>query len=90
VAVPEYYSQPIAYFDKVTIEHSNKALLRLIRRWLRLRINAPCEDEEQDRNITILAKFKPKKQIKEVVQLVLSSSKEEGPTLSYNLQLQVS
>jgi len=37
-----------------------------------------------------LAKFRPKKEIKEVVQLVLSNSKEEGPTLSYNVQLQVS
>lgn len=88
--MPEYYSQTIAYFDKITIEHSNKALLKLIRQWLKVRINVPCEDEEQDRSITILAKFKPKKQIKEVVQLVLSSSKEEGPTLSYNIQLVVS
>ena len=36
-----------------------------------------------------MAKFKPKKQIKEVVHLVLSNSKEEGPTLTINMQLTV-
>jgi hypothetical protein len=89
VSIPDYYGLTPAYFDKITINHANKQLLRLIKSWLKLRLNTPCEDELEDKNITILAKFKPKKAFKEVVNLILSSSKEEGPTLTCNLQLVV-
>lgn len=39
--------------------------------------------------MTALVKFRPKKEIKEVVKLILGNSKEEGPTLIYTIQLTV-
>ena len=47
--IPEYYDQNASYFDKATIEHSDKNLCKLLRSWLKLRISPPSEDEKEER-----------------------------------------
>ena len=62
----------------------------LLKNWLKIKLTHPDQGEYQQKIVILLIKFKPKKPIKEVAKLVLSSSKEEGPTLTCNLQLTVS
>ena len=70
-------------------DHADKKMLKMIKSCLKMKISTPVEDGEETRFITIMTKFKPKKEIKEIVHLQLSSSKEEGPVLSCNIMLNV-
>lgn len=58
---------------------------------MRLRLNNSlrAEEQDEDRVITVYLKFRPRKQMKEVARLVLSNGSEEGPKISYNMQLLV-
>jgi hypothetical protein len=92
IPIPEYLEQSISYFNKIEIEHVDKKVVKCLRNWMKLKLNNSqrLEDEEtDDRVITVYMKFKPKKQIKEVVKLVLSNSCEEGPKVFYNMLINV-
>ena len=79
----ECYSQPIAYFDayfdKSTLEHYNKPLLKLISQWLKVRINVPCHVKMKNRReVSLFWLSSNPKPIKEAVQLVFPAPKKKG------------
>ena len=83
----ECYSQPIAYFDayfdKITIENSNKPLLKLISQWLKVRINVPCHVKMKNRREVSLFWLRSNpKPIKEAVQLVFPAPKKTDSTIN--------
>jgi hypothetical protein len=66
-------------------------MTKYLRNWMKLKLNNTIrpEDEDQERVITVYLKFRPKKQLREMVKLVLFNGSEEGPKVSYNLQVTV-
>lgn len=75
IPVPDYYDLPPTHFDHVDFDHSDKNILKLLKQWLRVRLNHCLEDEPNEKVVTLLLKFKPKKIVNEVIRLVLSNSK---------------
>lgn len=63
IPVPDYYDLPVAHFDRVDLEHADKNLLKLVKQWLRVRLNHCLEDEQSEKVVTLLLKFKPKKMV---------------------------
>ena len=55
IPVPDYYDLPVA--------HADKNLLKLVKQWLRVRLNHCLEDEQSEKVVTLLLKFKPKKMV---------------------------
>ena len=90
IPIPEYIEQGVGYFNRVEVEHSDKRVARCVRAWMKLRLNNALKAEEgEDRVVTVYLKFRPRKQLKEVVRLVLSNGGEKGPKISYNMQVHV-
>ncbi len=82
----------MAYFNKIDIEHSDKKVVKCFKNWMKLRLNNPLKVEDSERDekfITVYLKFRPRKQIKDVIKLVLSNNSEEGPKIYYNMQVNV-
>lgn len=92
IPLPEYIKQPAAYFDRVDVDHPDKKLVKLLRNWMKLKLNntlQPLEEDREDRVVTVYLKFRPKKHMKELVKLVLFNGSEEGPKLTFNIQVTV-
>lgn len=80
IPIPEYINHPVSYFNKVEIDHPDKALLRGLRSWMKLRLSNCARIDEgnegEEKNVTVYLKFKPKKVFREIVKLILSNAHE--------------
>lgn len=67
-------------------------MAKYLRNWIKLKLNntlRPLEEDHEERVVTVYLKFRPKKQFREMVKLLLFNGSEEGPKITYNLQVTV-